>query len=462
MNQLIQSKNFTTFIVSAAALFCFGLLPKAEAVSPPPDGGYAGGNTAEGTDALLSLSSGIWNTALGFEALNHDTTGKDNTATGVRALFSDTSGSNNTATGVYALYGNTIGWYNNAVGAFALANNTEGNYNTANGYAALYHNTTGIYNTAIGFAALFNDNGPGQNTAVGYRALFSNAGTVNNTAVGFRALSSNTFGNLNTANGSDALLTNTTGAGNTANGALALYTNTGGSGNTANGIDALQDNTTGDYNTANGDSALQLNTTGARNTAIGLDAGRNQTTGSDNVYIGVGASGVAGENNACYIASIFGQTSAAGIPVLINSSNKLGTTTSSKRFKEEIKPMDKASEALLALKPVTFRYKKEIDPHGTPQFGLVAEDVEKVNPDLVVRDAEGKVNTVRYDQVNAMLLNEFLKEHRKVEEQETTIAELKTGMETVLARLKEHDSKIQKVNAQIEVSTAAAPRLAGH
>jgi hypothetical protein len=172
---------------------------------------------------------------------------------------------------------------------------------------------------------------------------------------------------------------------------------------------------------------------------LGFRAGFNLTNGSGNVYIGRGMEGVSGENNSCYIRSIFGQTSANGIPVLINSANKLGTTVSSKRFKEDIKPMDKASEALLALKPVTFRYKKEIDPAGKSQFGLVAEDVEKVNPDLVVRDKEGKPYSVRYDQVNAMLLNEFLKEHATVQELKKEIAALKAGL--------------QKVSAQIDLGT---------
>jgi hypothetical protein len=165
--------------------------------------------------------------------------------------------------------------------------------------------------------------------------------------------------------------------------------------------------------------------------------------------------GVAGENNACYVASIFGQTSASGIPVLINSSNKLGTATSSKRFKEDIKPMNKASEALFSLKPVAFRYKKEIDPAGKSQLGLVAEDVEKVNPDLVVRDKEGKPYSVRYDQVNAMLLNEFLKAHRKIQEQEQTISQLKSGLEMLTATVKEQASQIQKVSAQLRLNKPA-------
>jgi hypothetical protein len=179
--------------------------------------------------------------------------------------------------------------------------------------------------------------------------------------------------------------------------------------------------------------------------------------------------GVAGESNACYIASIFGQTSATGVPVLINSDNKLGTATSSARFKRDIHDMDKASEALFALRPVTFRYKEEIDPAGISQLGLVAEDVEKVNPDLIVRDKEGKPYSVRYDQVNAMLLNEFLKEHnafveeqRKVEAQEATIAELKAGMKTLTATVKQQASQIQKVSAQLEVSKAAPQTVLNH
>jgi hypothetical protein len=158
--------------------------------------------------------------------------------------------------------------------------------------------------------------------------------------------------------------------------------------------------------------------------------------------------GVAGESNACYIASIFGQTSAAGIPVLINSNNKLGTTTSSKRFKQDIKPMNRSSEAILGLKPVTFRYKKDIDPEGTEQFGLVAEDVEKIDPDLVVKDKEGKPYTVRYDAVNAMLLNEFLKEHREVQELKTTVVEQQKQIETLTASL-------QKITAQLATASSS-------
>src|SRR5262249_43464107 len=150
---------------------------------------------------------------------------------------------------------------------------------------------------------------------------------------------------------------------------------------------------------------------------------------------------------ATYIAGIFGKTSPGGVSVFINGAGQLGTATSSKRFKDEIKRMDKVSEAILALKPVTFRYKHDIDPERQPQFGLVAEDVEKVNPDLVVRDADGKPYTVRYEAVNAMLLNEFLKEHRKNAEQEATITALKANdarQEATIARL---ERTVAAVNA---------------
>jgi septal ring factor EnvC (AmiA/AmiB activator) len=203
---------------------------------------------------------------------------------------------------------------------------------------------------------------------------------------------------------------------------------------------------------------------------LGAAAGQLQRTGSNNVYIGSGINGINGENNACRIASIFGQTAANGSAVFITSGNKLGTTTSSKRFKEDIKPMNQASDALMALKLVTFRYKKEIDPQGTSQFGLVAEEVEKVNPDLVVRDKDGKPYGVRYDQVNAMLLNEFLKEHKTVRElkataakQEATIArqredfeaavaEQKKEIQALTATTREQAEQIQKVSARLEVT----------
>jgi hypothetical protein len=390
-------------LITTLTLVCFGILTRLQAVSPPPDGGYAGGNTAEGQDALLALTTGTYNTA-----------------TGIYSLLSLTSGSLNTAIGAGTLLSNTAD-ENTAIGAGALLSNTTGARNTANGVDALFFNTTGHDNTANGTSAL----------------------------------EGNTTGFFNTATGTFALSSNTTGFDNTANSFGVLGNNTTGHDNTASGFNALGLNTTGNNNTANGVLALINNTTGNSNTALGVSAGMNATTGSNNVYIGAGMTGVADESNACYIASIFGQTSASGIPVLINSNSKLGTTTSSKRFKEEIRPMDKASEALFSLKPVSFRYKKELDPAGTSQLGLVAEDVNKVNPDLVVRDNEGKPYSVRYDQVNAMLLNEFLKTHRKIEEQQATIEELRKDLQTTeMQQQKQIEAladSLQKVSSQLEV-----------
>ena len=354
MNPLIQLKKTT--LLSLFALGCFAFAPTAQAVVPPPDGGYPGFNTAEGDNALFSNTTGTSNTAIGFQALQSNTIGTSNTANGAEALRSNTIGIQNTANGLRALF-----------------NNTTGNSNTANGLKALLNNTTG---------------------------------------------------NQNTANGINALLLNRTGNGNIADGAGALQSNTG-----------------------------------SFNTAVGFSAGANLTTGSDNVCIQ--ALGVAGESNTMrigtvqqtntFIAGISGVTVAGGVGVIIDSTGHLGTVTSSARFKEAIRPMDKASEAILALQPVTFRYKKERDPEGVPQFGLIAEEVEKVNPDLVARDAKGEVYTVRYEAVNAMLLNEFLKEHRTVQGQQKEIDALK-------AELKEQKAQIQKVSAQLE-SSKPAPQV---
>jgi len=323
------------------AFACFALSPTAQGVSPAPDGGYLNANTAEGEDALFSL-----------------TTGTDNVAIGYEALFS----------------------------------NTSGNFNTGSGYRALYSNTGGTRNTATGNAAL------SRNTTGGY--------------------------------------------------------------NTADGLHALFLNTTGRHNTGSGAFALNANTLGSDNIALGYNAGSSLTTGNDNIDIGnIGVAGetntlrigTPGTQNATFIAGISGVTVAGGVGVIIDTNGHLGTVQSSERFKDQIKPMDKASEAILALKPVTFRYKHELDPEGIPQFGLVAEQVEKVNPDLVARDADGKVNTVRYEAVNAMLLNEFLKAHRKLEEQQAKIDRQQEQIEALTAGLR-------KVSDQLELNKAV-PQL---
>jgi len=293
--------------------------------------------------------------------------------------------------------------------------------------------------------------------------------TVNaNTFLGDDALVNNTTGGGNTATGFEALENNITGNDNTADGVNALFSNTTGGSNTASGVGALNFNRTGFFNTAVGDGALFNNTTGSSNIAVGTNAGLNLTTGNNNIDID--AAGSAGESKtirigrqhihqATFIAGISGATVPTGAAVIVDSSGHLGTITSSARLKDSIKPMDKASESILALQPVTFRYKHDLDPHGIPQFGLVAEDVEKVNPDLVARDADGKAYTVRYEAVNAMLLNEFLKEHRKNEKQEATIAELKS---TVAQQQKGFEAKLAKQEEQIEALTAGLQKVSAH
>lgn len=333
MNPLIQFKRISLPLLVASVVGCFALLPIARAVTPAPDGGYPGGNTAEGTQALQSLvAGGADNTAIGFQALFHATDSIQNTATGFRALA-----------------------------------NSTGDFDVAVGYQSALGNTLGDHNTAVGF-------------------------------------------------------------------------------------DALLKNTTGD-----------------NNIAVGALAGSNLTIGDDNIDIGnAGVSGetetirigTAGLQRRTFIIGIRG-VPIVGSTVVVNTAGQLGVATSSARFKEAIKPMDKASEAILALKPVTFHYKKEIDPNGTEQFGLVAEDVAKVNPSLVTRDDKDEVFTVRYEAVNAMLLNEFLKEHRNVAEQQRTIAELKTTVAQQQKQIEALSATVQKVSERVELS-APAPQIAAN
>jgi hypothetical protein len=390
------------FIISTV-LASFAFLPAAQAVSPPPDGGYPNRTTAEGQNSAFNLTTGTDNTALGFDALWNNTTGSYNTATGEQALYLNVTGVYNTATGYRALYSNT------------------GSKNTADGFRALYSNTAGEQNTAAGFQALYNNILGNQNTAVGLDALYYNTFGDQNTAIGFQALFHNTW---------DPFI------------GMGCF-------NTAVGFQALFNNYFGFVNTAVGWQALYNISTGSGNTALGNFAGVNVIAANNVICIGAAGDDV---DNSCFIGNIRGvQTvNADAIPVLIDSAGQLGTQSSSRRFKSDIKLMGKASESLLALKPVTFHYKS--DTKATPQFGLIAEEVAKVNQDLVVRDRNGEIYTVRYDAVNAMLLNEFLKEHRKNEEQEATIAQLKSGIETLTATVKEQAAQIQKVSAQLQAN----------
>ena len=328
-------------LVVAFTFICFAFSPAAHAVSPPPDGGYPNNNTAEGTAALFSLTTGADNTAVGLAALGLNLVGSDNTAIGTAALL------NNTAS-----------------------------QNTATGSLALFNNTTGAGNTAMGFAALFSNTTPsGADSGVG------------NTAVGFEAL---------------------------------------------------------------------VNSTGSFNIALGNNAGNEVTTGSGNIDIGnVGFSTdvetirIGDIQTATYLAGVAGRTvGGGGTTCVVDNDGKLGVFLSARRFKTDIADMNSASEAVLHLRPVTFRYKPELKATNAPQFGLIAEEVAEVNPDLVTRDATGKLSTVRYEAVNAMLLNEFLKEHREVQELKTTVVQQQKQIETLTA-------SVQKVSAQLELSKAA-------
>ena len=317
-----------------------------------------------------------------------------------------------------ALVSNT-GFFNTAVGEEALRQNTTGNDNTAVGEDALIGNTTGNRNTAMGEDALFTNTAGNSNTAVGEDALAFNTTGDRNTAVGEAALFSNTTGFANVAVGHDALRANTEGVGIVAVGDFALVNNTG-SGNTAVGSTALRDNTLG-----------------INNTALGVNAGANQTTGSTNIYIS--NNGIAGENRVIKIGESFhtGGAFIAGVEIV---------PPSSRRFKQDIHDMDQASSGLMRLRPVTFRYKKTHANGERPlQYGLIAEEVEEVYPELVVKNEQGQVQTVEYLKLNSLLLNEVQKQHRLNQEQADQIQDLTEQ----LAQLK------QILTAQRSLATVA-------
>ena len=377
----MHMKTNTPSLILIPLLTGFAFLQSVHAVIPPPDGGYPNFNTAEGTNALQHLTTGVGNTATGWHSLFTTSTGDLNTAIGAGALVSNSTGSHNTANGALALLLNTTGDYNTAIGDSTLLSNTEGFGNTATGVTALRNNTTGIFNTAIGNSAL--------------------AANVN-----------------------------------------------------------------GQSNTALGTGALESNTSGSGNTALGQGAGGGVTTAGGVTCIGAGIGG-ANVDNTTWIGNVFGVTtqSSTTAPVIISNDGQLGTVVSSERFKKDIAAMNNASNAILSLRPVTFHYKT--DTKGTAQFGLIAEEVAKVNPELVLLDKEGKPYTVRYDAVNAMLLNEFLKEHtafveeqRKVQEQGATIELLKSAgakQEATIAKQQKQiealAAGLQKVNAQLATTS---------
>jgi Chaperone of endosialidase len=390
-------------------------------------------NTLLKCTVLLTLCLG---TAYGQVPASNDTSDDNfNTGVGTHALngpVADNSGLSNTAIGSNTLFDNTTGSFNTAVGSSALFLNSTGNYNTASGFEALRSNTTGGENTASGFEALLFSTTGGDNTASGTYALFSNTTGNNNTASGAYALQSNTTANGNTASGYQALYSNSTGYQNTATGLSALYSNTIGTYNTAFGNGALLSNTTASDNTAFGTSALPYDPTGSNNIAVGFQAGLNVKTGSDDIEIGnEGAAadnkvikiGTEGTQKKTYIAGIYGNTAVNGLAVVIGSNGELGAVSSSERFKTGIAPMGSNTEKLQQLRPVTFHYKA--DAQGTLRYGLIAEEVAKVYPELVVVDQNGRIDGIRYDELAPMLLNEMQKEHATVADQAAEIRDLR-------------------------------------
>lgn len=407
-----------------------------------------GNSAAENVGALYSITIGTGNTATGCLALFNDKNGNSNTANGTMALFQNKSGNNNTATGFNALKNNT-GRENTATGSTALSSNTNGGGNTATGFQALYTNTGGSSNTATGHSALyFNTTDPktgasgDANTADGVQALYNNTTGHENTAVGYGSLNTNGTGYDNTAVGNIALDSNTDGFANVAIGKGAVELSTSANNNTGCGYYALGNRGIGNYNIAVGSQAgmnIGLNTPGGSNIDIG-----NQGDPADNAVIRIGDQNqthyVDNSNRpaitATYIAGIYQTQTKSGTtqPVIVDMNGQLGTITSSERFKKDIKPMGRSSDVLTALKPVTFHYAS--DTENTAQFGLIAEQVEKVSPDLVVRDASGEIYSVRYDAVNAMLLNEFLKQHEQIAEQQKQIENLRAQVSELVKNLR--------------------------
>lgn len=376
------------YIIFGAILSVLAILSETQAVNPPPDGCYPNFTTAEGCNALRSLTTGAANTGVGW----------------------------------YSLFSTTTGIANTGVGAGALALNQADN-NTAVGGGALFLNTTGSENTAVGANALVHNDTGSDNNAFGTNALFSNVD-----------------GFFNNAHGRNALV------------------NTNGSENNALGDLALEDVTTGTSNTAIGDDAGRFLVDGSGNVCVGDEAGTGLGTSVNNcIAIGTpGAGPFATFDNTCFIGSIFGEPVSdpgSQAAVYVDQFNNVGVFNSSRRYKHDIQPMDKASETLYRLKPVTFRFNS--DWKGTTQYGLIAEEVAEVDPQLVSRRGD-EIMSVRYEQINSMLLNEFLKERKKVEELQATVAQQQKGMEILAARLKEQAAQIQKVSMQLEMSKPAA------
>ena len=373
---------------------------------------------------------------LAIDGIGTATAQIDNTAYGAGALTSAT-GNYNSAFGVDALALNT-GNFNSGVGADALYFNT-GSSNTATGQTTLYFNTSGSNNTGDGRGALTYNTTGSNNTAAGYSALYNNKTGSNNVGTGVYALMSNKSGSYNNAFGYDALFANTNGTKNVAVGGSALYRST-----------------IGNYNEAVGSQALYGNTTGSSNIGIGYQAGYYPQTGSNNIEIGAAGAttdnatiriGTQGTQKATYVAGISGVNVTGGTAVVVNSKGELGVVSSSRRYKDDIRSMGNASSRLLSLRPVTFRY-KQADAKGQKpeQYGLIAEEVAKVMPELVVYNETGQPETVAYQALAPLLLNELQRERQRSMQE---ARDLNRQLSAQAQQLKVRDTRVDSLEGQV-------------
>jgi hypothetical protein len=430
--------------------------------SQPPDNvvSDAGADTAMGTDALISLTTGYQNTAAGYGALQLNQVGYKNTAMGFAALQSS-MGSDNAAFGSGALNLSEGGNDNAAFGMDALYYNLSGTANTATGSHALYKNTSS-YNTAVGFTALSANSGGTMNSAFGLAALGNGAEGSYNTALGTEALLENNGGNYNTAVGLMALIDNSSGSFNTASGSYALVTNVNGNSNTGVGYSALYSNNGGSVNVAVGQNALYSDVSGGNNIAIGAMSGYD-ITGSNNIDIGsMGASGdngivrigTAGTQTKVFIAGVE-SNKVTGNAVYVTASGALGVLASSERYKNAIETMGSDTEKLMRLRPVSFHLKT--DPNGAVQYGLIAEEVDKIYPELVIRDEAGQIQGVRYDELAPMLLNVVQKQQKQMSAQDAAIEAQATevsAMKLQFAELAQQNRELQAALLQRSVPDA--------
>jgi hypothetical protein len=413
------------------------------AIVPAGTGGDINIFVTDATDVVVDIN--------GYYAPPGDLNG--NTALGVLTL-QNSSGTGNTAVGNAALQNNGSRSQNTATGDGALNGNTNGTQNTADGYQALFYNTIGSSNTAVGYQALWDNTTGSYNTATGYQALQGNNVGTANTATGYDALMTNTFGSSNTATGSGALMSNTTGLRNTATGAQALKSNTTGPDNTSIGNQALASTTLGGGNTAVGSGALMNNTTGDQNIAIGYNAAAGVSGGANfNIHLGtrgasvdsgtirIGGSTALGDSFAqtqFFVAGVRSVTTgrADAVPVMIDSNGQLGIISSSRTVKRDIENMGDTTGTIMGLRPVRFRY-KVYGPDSPEQYGLIAKEVAEVAPDLVVRNRDGKIETVFYDKVNAMLLNQVQTEQRLIESLKDQVRWLEDRLAKIESRIGE-------------------------